>query len=348
MEGFEFWVLPMRTRFPFRYGVASLTWLPHVVVRANIVWRGRRWRGLASEGLPPKWFTKQADETFEVELAQMLAVIQNAARLATNAGEQERGLGAWWRDLNDEQTAWAKRRQVPGLLAGLGVSLIERAVLDALCRGWGRPLHQLVVSQEWIKDWGVVRTELSGVPAAAFLPATPASEITVRHTVGLGDWLMEEDIADEDRLHDGLPQSLEACVRHYGLTHFKIKFSGSSDEVRERLSRVFAVLDATAGQDWTCTLDGNEAFTEAGAFRHAFERMQRDPILASGLKRAVFVEQPLRRDCSLEESLRGLLRDWHEAPPLLLDEGDGDAVAWPRALELGYAGVSHKNCKGVL
>ena len=348
VEGFEFWVLPMRTRFPFRYGVARLTWLPHVVVRSTIVWRGQRHEGLASEGLPPKWFTKRAEESFEEELAQMVAVIQNAARLAKNAGARERGLGEWWRDLNEEQAAWAGLRQVPGLLAGLGSSLIERAVLDGLCRAWGGPLHELVKSPAWIPDWGVVRPELGQVPAAAFLPAMPARQIRVRHTVGLGDWLTDEEIPGEERLEDGLPQSLEASVRTYGLTHFKIKFSASTAEEEERLSRIFAVLDATAGPDWLCTLDGNEAFTDVEAFRQAFGRLQGDPALAAGLRRVLFVEQPLRRDCCLEPSVGALLRGWPEAPPLLLDEGEDDTVAWPRALELGYVGVSHKNCKGVL
>ncbi len=213
VERFEFWVLPMRTRFPFRYGVASLTWLPHVVVRAHVVWRGQRSEGVASEGLPPKWFTKRPEESFEEELAQMLAVIQNAARLAKNAGEREHSLASWWREVSDEQAMWSVRREVPGLLAGLGVSLIERAVFDALCRASGRPLHDLLKSPDWLEDWGFVRPELSGVPATAFLPSEPSRELTVRHTVGLGDWLTEAEIPVEERLDDGLPQSLEGACR---------------------------------------------------------------------------------------------------------------------------------------
>jgi hypothetical protein len=55
---FQFHVLPMRTRFPFKYGIASMTALPHVFVNVDMVVDGREVRGLSSEGLPPKWFTK--------------------------------------------------------------------------------------------------------------------------------------------------------------------------------------------------------------------------------------------------------------------------------------------------
>ena len=43
----------MRTRFPFQYGIASMTELPHVFGVMEGDFKGVAWRGLASEGLPP-------------------------------------------------------------------------------------------------------------------------------------------------------------------------------------------------------------------------------------------------------------------------------------------------------
>ena len=45
----------MKTRFPFKYGIASMTELPHVFGVAEGSLGGAPWCGLASEGLPPKW-----------------------------------------------------------------------------------------------------------------------------------------------------------------------------------------------------------------------------------------------------------------------------------------------------
>lgn len=51
-------ILTMRSRMPFRYGVATLTALPHLFVRVELEVDGRRQAGIAAEGLAPKWFTK--------------------------------------------------------------------------------------------------------------------------------------------------------------------------------------------------------------------------------------------------------------------------------------------------
>ena len=75
---FEFRTRHMRTRFPFQYGIASMTELPHVFLHIET----DDGPGLASEGLPPKWFTKNPDTRFEADLPLMLEVLQQAAETA--------------------------------------------------------------------------------------------------------------------------------------------------------------------------------------------------------------------------------------------------------------------------
>lgn len=349
IEAFHFHVLPMRTRFPFRYGISSLTRVPHLVVTAEVACGGALQRGMAADGLPPKWFTKNPETTFEQDLAEMLAVIQNAARIARNAGAARRDYAAWWRDVRDEQARWAELRGLPGLLAGFGVSLMERAVLDALCRAAGRPLHELLRAGHVVADLGVARAELAGTSPADFLPSRPLDQVRARFTVGLGDWLTAEEVPEAERPEDGLPVSVEECARVYGLSHFKIKLGGDLEADRERLRRVAEVLDRGAAADWRSTLDGNEAFAGMAAFREYFERLRAEAGLRDLLGgRLLFVEQPLRRDVSLTAEAGEVLARWEDAPPLLIDEADGSLDACPEALRLGYAGVSHKNCKGIL
>jgi hypothetical protein len=346
--GFHFHVLPMRTRFPFRYGIASLDWLPHVVVTVDLEVAGKACRGMTAEGLPPKWFTKNPETPFEVDLAEMIAVIQNAARIGKNAGQTSGVFSGWWRAVQDEQTNWAGLRAVPPLLAGLGVSVVERAVLDGLCRAVGKPLHELLRVGALVPDLGVVRESLAGISPDKVLPVTPMKKVVARHTVGLGDWLREADVPATAFPEDGLPVSLEACIRAYGLTHFKIKVGGDLESDRERLRRVFEIADERATGDWCCTLDGNEAFVEMSALRSYYEALEADERLREGLKRVLFLEQPLRRDVCLGVEVGRELAKWHGAPRLLLDEGDGSLASLPEALRLGYSGVSHKNCKGIL
>src|SRR5687767_14595590 len=93
---FEFFVHPTRTRFPFRYGIASMTDVPHLFVRASIVAGDSLTVGLASEGLPPKWFTKDPATTFAEDLPQMLEQIGHAAAVAVEAGRTPRSFFGFW------------------------------------------------------------------------------------------------------------------------------------------------------------------------------------------------------------------------------------------------------------
>src|SRR5215475_9327304 len=81
VKPFDFFVRHTRTRFPFRYGIASMTDVPHLFVRTTVTAAGKSSFGLSSEGLPPKWFTKNPATTFEQDLPEMLKVIDHAAKL---------------------------------------------------------------------------------------------------------------------------------------------------------------------------------------------------------------------------------------------------------------------------
>ena len=70
----------MRTRFPFRYGIAAMTELPHVFLSAKVTIDEVEIVGHASEGLPPKWFTKNTETTFEQDLPEMLQAIEQAVK----------------------------------------------------------------------------------------------------------------------------------------------------------------------------------------------------------------------------------------------------------------------------
>ena len=344
----RFHVLPMRTRFPFRYGIASMTAVPHLFVSVRLENEGREVAGVAAEGLPPKWFTKTPDTPFENDLAEMLAVIQNAARIASNAAAHPTAFFPWWRDLHDEQKRWASLRGLPPLLANLGVSLMERAVLDALCRAHAQPLHALLVANAFDLQLGTLRPEVAGLRLDQLLPPAPLASVAARHTVGLSDPLRAVDIPAEERLDDGLPQALEDCIRVYGLTHFKIKVCGQPDLDLPRLRELTAVLETTCPAGFQATLDGNEQFSDFDAFRDFYDRLAADPKLEPLFRSLLFIEQPLHRDHALGDAAGAGLRNWHDAPPLIIDESDGSLDDLPRALELGYHGTSHKNCKGVI
>ncbi len=346
IEAIRFHVLPMRTRFPFKYGIASLTSLPHLFVTAELQAGGRLISGIASDGLPPKWFSKDPHTTFEHDLAVMLAVIQNAARVGRHAAAQPVAFFPWWKALYDEQSLWATHQNQPPLLAQLGTSLIERAVLDALCRAAETPLHHLLKTDALRLDLPALREGLQGMTAADALAERPLRSVQVRHTVGLADPLSDADLSTEERANDDLPQTLEESIRAYGLRWFKIKLGGNKTADRERLIHLSLLFQKCCPQGFQCTLDGNEQFTDMTTFCEFYRELEAMPELRPLLSRVEIIEQPVHRSHALDETVATALKAFR-GPQVIIDESDGSLADLPRALSLGYAGTSHKNCKGI-
>ena len=348
LSPFEFFSVAARTRFPFRYGIASMTDVPHLFMRTRVTVGGKSSLGLTAEGLPPKWFTKYPATTFEQDLPEMLEVIRHAATLAEQIAKTPVSFFDFWRQLYEQQTIWARSRSIAPLLANLGVSLVERAALDGFCRAAGQPLHNLVAANRLGLALGAIYPELKDWAPGDFLPRTPLEACFLRHTIGLGDALAPDDIPVNERVEDGLPQDLENSIRAYGLRYFKIKLYGAADRDLPRLRELNNLLQRETGGKFFVTVDGNENFQDFAAFREFWEQAAADRALCELWRRILVVEQPVHRDRALSDDAGAALRAWPSRPTLIIDESDGAIGDLTRALELGYAGTSHKNCKGIV
>ncbi|GIT29414.1 MAG: hypothetical protein Ct9H300mP1_14600 [Planctomycetaceae bacterium] len=121
-----------------------------------------------------------------------------------------------WRELYDRQADWGRERQWPPLLVNFGMTLVERAVLEAVARARGTNWFELLRNEGLGIRLGECDSRLEGGSVAELLPREPAGEVIARHTVGMADPLSDSEIADGERLDDGLPQSLAACLSDYG------------------------------------------------------------------------------------------------------------------------------------
>lgn len=347
LEGAEFGHRETRTRFPFRYGIASMTALPHVFLRVRLRVDGRIEEGMAAEGLAPKWFTKHPGTTFEEDLPDMVRVLRAAVEHGMAVAPRP-DLFGWWRALYEAQDGWGRAQGLPPLLVHLGTSLLERAVLDAFCRSRELSFAGAVAKGALGFRAGEIHPGLPEEATRRFLEPGPVNRLLIRHTVGLGDPLTQADLAGDSWPEDGLPLTLEEVIPRYGLTRFKIKLSGKTEEDRERL-RILARLLPRLAPGCRITLDGNEQFSDVDSFREAWEIFQADPALGGllGPSRLVLVEQPLHRARAMGDEVGDALRRWTGRPPMIIDESDAELGTVSRALDLGYAGSSHKNCKGV-
>lgn len=334
----------IHTRMPFRYGIVTMTRSPHAFVRLQVQVNGQSSTGVAADHLPPKWFTKDPNRDIDAEIIEMLGVIEHALTHALGIAADS-PFDAW-RELYRRHDEWGCGQQLPSLLTHFGTSLVERAMIDAVCRQARCPFHELLRGDQLGIRLGEIHPQLAGQQPSEHLPAHPLSTIIARHTVGLVDAISPTEIAANERLDDGLPQTLIECIQTYGLRHFKIKISGLFDNDCERLIRIADAISHHAPADFAFTLDGNEQFPSMAAFRAYWEAVRQTHELASFFSHLLFVEQPVHRTNALHQDATAK-QDWPERPPLIIDESDGELASLPQALQLGYNGTSHKNCKGV-
>jgi L-alanine-DL-glutamate epimerase-like enolase superfamily enzyme len=334
-------VQPLRLRTPFSFGAVTLEELPHVFLRLETTVDGTDSVGVASDHALPGWFEKDPEKSVRDDVANDLLVIEHAASAAEGTAAETPF--ALWTDLYDAQSRWAAERGHPPLLAGFGVSLVERALIDAFCKARATTFFEAVADGDFGVRPGEIYDELAGSTPADYLPAAPSRSVAVRHTVGLSDPLTAADV--EDPVGDGLPESLAEFVEEDGVRYLKCKIGGDVETDVERLARIASVVDERR-DDYGVTLDANEQYETVDALEALWDRLRSRADLGRFVDSVICVEQPLDRSVALGEAAGEMLAEW-DGPPIIVDESDGELDSLATALELGYAGTSAKSCKGV-
>lgn len=330
---------PVHLRLPFRFGVVTLTHCPQAFVRVQVVLPdGRSAWGGSAELMAPKWFDKNLalsnEDNFE-QLRQSLRAARSAYTSGHGAATAFGHFSAHYAGLIAEGAGSG----LNPLIACYGPAMVDRAVLDALCRASGVSFYQ------------AMRANMAGIDArltpdlvdfgiGRFLSSlAPAASIALRHTVGLVDPITAADV--KQPVNDGLPETLQEVVAATGCRYYKLKVSGDPEADIDRLSRIAAVLRGVSGCQ--ITLDGNEQFADAQSAAAFWKRVRGTPALQALAAQTLYIEQPISRATALQSDVRPLAA----MRPLLIDESDGTQGAFIEALELGYTGVSSKQCKGI-
>lgn len=322
VSAIETGVRPVALRLPFRFGAITLTACPQLFVRVRLA-DGHE--GYAAEMMVPKWFDKRPRLAPRDNVEHLaLAITMTADAYVGDAPATPFGLFSRHRQpLADA----AKQAGLTGLSGSFGQAVIDRAVIDAMCRGRG------------VSFFDAARANLFGIDAVDGMAdwdwdgwlasLQPLHRIEARHTVGMLDEL--DAVRDGD---DGLPVSLRSVIRRYGHRRFKIKLGGQPGVDLARLRAVLAVLDAEVGS-YQYTLDGNEQYADAAALNALLAGL-------APLPRPLYIEQPIPREHSFDTALPS-----DAIAPFLMDEADGSLDAFPRGRAIGWRGISSKACKGV-
>ena len=338
LRSIELFERPVKLRMPFRFGVVTLTECPQAFVRVRVeAADGRQAEGASAEMMAPKWFDKNLALTNEDNFGQLRDVLRLARDAYLSDGAAATAFGHFARH-HDAHLGAAAARGFNPLLAAYGPALVDRAVLDALCRLQGISFYTAIRSNA--AGIGPAHPQFAGSGIEQVLPKLqPHADIEARHTVGLVDAITAAD--QSERVGDGLPETLEEVVATYGHRWFKLKVGGSVAADIDRLARIASVLDRSP-QPYFASLDGNEQYESVAGVAELVQAIREEPRLSRLWASTVFIEQPIARKLALSADLRG-----HDlGKPVIVDESDGTLDAFVQARERGYQGVSSKTCKG--
>jgi L-alanine-DL-glutamate epimerase-like enolase superfamily enzyme len=331
--------VPVVLRMPFRFGIVTLRKCFQAFVRVRIQSsNGISTWGATAEMIAPKWFDKNPNLTDEENFEQERDVLRIAKQAYLSDTSPDTAFGHFIRH-HDAHLKFCASKGYNPLLASYGNALIDKAVLDALCRERQLTFYQAM--QTNLVAMNDQHPQFSGIDFSLFLNTlSPVSSIHARHTVGMVDAITEADITDP--VNDGLPETLEQVVTFYGHRYFKLKVCGQLDNDLARLTAIASVLDHIE-DPYYVSLDGNEQYKNAEELAELLFAIRTNPSLERMYKSIMFVEQPISRAHALDTDLSQL----NLGLPVILDESDGTLDAFILAKNKGYSGISSKTCKGI-
>lgn len=277
---------------------------------------GREAEGFAAEHLVPGWFDPALGD--EQGMEQLRASLQLARDACLVGGEKtafEHSL-----DMYGPQLALGAARGFTNLVACLGPALVDRAVLDALCRALEISFAEAIrrnVSGLAAPGW---QADLLAFDMAGFLSRlAPRRHVAVRRTLRASE----------------LPERLEG-------RWFKVVLDRDARESFENVVRLAEALDRR-DRPYEVTLDADEQFAAADDVLDFWRSLKAERRLSRFVSRVAFLAQPIRRSRALEVDLSALA----EEVALVLDAAEDSLEAFPRARRLGYTGVTLRTAKGV-
>lgn len=343
VDGF---VRNVRTRMPFRYGKATLVAVPVLHLRTTVEdEHGRRAVGCSADCLPPGWFDKRPDRTFRDDIASLTAVVSDAIDVYLGGGRAT-AFEHWHRAYHEVRTRGEGRGE-NGLTCGFGPALVERSVIDAVGKLAGTTFHDTVRFGLLGIELGALHPELAGSRPADWLDPEPLATVGLRQTVGLLDPLTCADLTPERQLADGLPQTLEEYLAERGLRYLKVKLAAELDADLERIQVIARLLDRHTPGRYVITIDGNELYRSPADVLALLDAIASRPGLRRFYNAIEYIEQPFGRDTALDPTAVEGLVALSVEKPVVIDESDDSIEAFRRGAEIGYDGISIKNCKGV-
>ena len=235
---------------------------------------------------------------------------------------------------------------IPRLAQLVSASPIDAAINDAYGDALEANSYNLLSREFMNRDLGhFLEGKLTGRYLDEFTLRTPKPTMPLYHLIGALDPLTDSDI--EQRLNDGVPETLGEWILADGLTHMKIKLAG--DNLQWDVDRVASIEKVNLEtqprrgcKQWWYSTDFNEKCADVQYVLDFLQQIQQ--VSPTAFQRIQYIEQPTNRD--LKAFPENKMHDAAKVKPVVIDESLVDLESLELSRDQGYSGVALKACKG--
>ncbi|MGZ0174149.1 MAG: enolase C-terminal domain-like protein [Planctomycetales bacterium] len=353
----EFYLLPVQTRVPLKFGPEVMTEVTCARVRVTVEGRdGKTAAGWGECPLNVQW-TWPSSLSYAGRHDRMVDFCRRIATAWPDFGASGHPLEVGSDFLNDQlpslidtaNASAADQEEIPYLAALVCSSAFDVALHDAFGNLHGRDIYELYGSEHLSRDLSAFLKPASDAHAVSFANRCPSeflvpggrsvnSKMAAWHLVGGLDPLTVDDFTGEEP-DDGYPVSLSDWIDHDGLRCLKIKLRGNDQDWD--FGRIVKVGQLAVAKNCTwLTADFNCTVTDPEYVNEILDRLRDEHPRLYGM--LLYIEQPFPYELERD---RIDTRSIAARKPVFLDESAHDWQHVRLGRELGWSGVALKTCK---
>ena len=341
-------------RTPMKFGgrVVTDAVIFDVVVRARTR-DGREGVGHGSMTMGNVWAWPTDEVDSDMTLDAMLRVAEQSVSTANDYNDTAHPLAITHELAHGDAAIAAKVERdlnlaepMPRLAQMVATSPLHAAIHDAQGKICGLNSYDMLGEEHIDHDLSTyLGDDFRGEYLDQYTLRKPKARMPLYHLVGALDPLTDGDI--DQRIDDGLPETLGEWIAADGLSHLKIKLGG--DDLAWDIDRVVSV-DRAASEaqalrgvtSWNYSLDFNERCANVEYVLDFLAGVEeRAP---EALARVHYIEQPTHRD--LRANPENRMHAAAKIKPVVIDESLIDFDSLLLCRKMGYSGVALKACKG--
>lgn len=341
-------------RTPIKFGGSVLDRVTLLNVNCTISnGSGGRQSGFGSMPLGNIWAFPSKEMPYETTLSAMKALSEKITKITGDYAETGHPVDinmalepAYLKAAEEVSAEMQLAAPIPKLATQVTASPFDAAIHDAYGKLHGVSCYQTYGPEFMNHDLSrYLGPEFQGEYLEQYVLKEPKPRMPLYHLVGALDPITEADI--DQRLNDGIPETLPEWINYSGLTHLKIKLSGLDlnwdvDRV-VTVDRVAAETQAARGvTEWFYSTDFNEKCPNVDYLIDFLNQVKKQT--PAGFERIQYIEQPTRRDLKADRD--NVMHAASKLRPVVIDESLTGLEVLLLAREMGYTGVALKACKG--